>query len=162
MYNTRMSELPERVYVESSVVSGMFDANDHPERVKPFWNAVFNGQIRVVLSDVLENEVNDAPDHVREFYRTIPESQIERVVATQESNALAARYIAEGIASASSLTDCRHVALAAVARVDVLVSFNCGHIVKLHRIRKFNAINVLYGYPAIEIRTPDEVIYAEN
>ena len=157
-----MREIPERVYVETSVVSGMFDSNDHPVRVKPFWDAVFNGKIRVVLSDVLAEEINRAPQHVRDFYDLIPQSQIERVVATDESNRLAARYIAEGIVSENSFNDCRHVAFAAVACVDVLVSFNCKHIVKLNRIRRYNAINMLHGYPIIEIRTPDEVIYDET
>ena len=153
-----MKEIPERVYVDNSVVSGMFDENDHPERVKPFWDAVFNGEIRVVLSDVVDREVEKAPPHVREFYRTIPGSQIERIASTDESNNLASRYIAEGIVTENSLNDSRHVALASVARVDVLVSFNCTHIVKLKRIRKYNAINMLLGYSQIEIRTPDEVI----
>ena len=40
MYNGRMKEISERVYVDSSVVSGMFDSNDHPARVKPFWDAI--------------------------------------------------------------------------------------------------------------------------
>jgi len=159
MYNTGMRELPERVYVESSVVSGVFDSNDHPTRVQPFWDAVFTGKIRVVLSSVLDDEVANAKQHIRDFYRTIPESQIEHVMATDESDTLAARYIAEGIVSPNHITDCRHVALASVARVDVLVSFNCTHIVKLNRIRQYNAINMLYGYPTIEIRTPDEVIH---
>jgi len=153
-----MRDRIERVYVDNSVISGMFDENDHPERVKPFWDAVFDGKIRVVLSDVLKEEVDDAPQHVRDFYGTIPESQIERIVSTDESDALAERYIAEGIVTENSLNDSLHVALASVAGVDVLVSFNCTHIVKLNRIRRYNAINVLSGFSQIEIRTPDEVI----
>ena len=137
-----MRDIPERVYVDSSVVSGAFDKNDHPERVKPFWKAVFDGKIRVVLSSVLIDELEDAPPHVRDFYRTIPESQIERVVSTDESDALAEQYVAAGIVSADSLNDCRHVALASIAGADVLVSFNCKHIVKLNRIRRYNAINM--------------------
>jgi predicted nucleic acid-binding protein len=158
MYNAGMSNRIERVYVDNSVVSGMFDENDHPRRVKPFWKAVFDGKVRVVLSDTLDEEVEDAPQHVRDFYHTIPESQIERIVATDESDTLAARYIAEGIVTENSLTDSRHVALASVARVDVLVSFNCTHIVNHNRIRQYNGINMVLGYPQIEIRTPDEVI----
>jgi len=153
-----MKEIPERVYVDNSVVSGMFDENDHPARVQPFWDAVFNGEIRVVLSSVLDDEIEKAPSHIREFYRKIPKFQIERIVSTDESDALAEQYVAAGIVTENSLNDSRHVALATVARVDVLVSFNCTHIVKLNRIRKYNAINMLHGYPQIEIRTPDEVI----
>jgi len=153
-----MREIPERVYVDNSVISGMFDDNDHPKRAKPFWDAVFGGKIRVVLSDVLEQEVKKAPQRVRDFLGSLPESQIERIVSTGESNRLAARYIAEGIVGKTNMNDCRHVALASIAGVDVLVSFNCTHIVRLNRIHKYNAINVLSGYSQIEIRTPDEVI----
>ena len=159
MYNTGMREIPERAYVDNSVISGMFDENDHPERARPFWSAVFNGKIRVVLSDILEDEIARAPQHIRDFYRTIPESQIERVISTSESNTLAERYVAEGVVGQSNLDDCRHVALASIAGVDVLVSFNCTHIVRLNRIRKYNGINMLSGYSQIEIRTPDEVIH---
>jgi predicted nucleic acid-binding protein len=162
MYNGGMREVPERVYVDSSVVSGLFDSNDHPERVRPFWDAVFAGSIRVVLSDVLDGEIKTSPQHVRDFFDTIPKSQIERIVSTDESDALAKRYITEGIVKPKSLNDSRHVALASIAGVDVLVSFNCKHIVKLNRILRYNAINVLSGYTQIEIRTPDEVIYDET
>ena len=151
-------EIPERVYVDSSVVSGMFDKNDHPERVKPFWDAVFDGKIRVILSDVLEGEIKDSPQHVRDFYESIPKSQIERITTTDESNKLANRYITEGVVGDTNLNDCRHVAIASIAGVDVLVSFNCKHIVRLNRIRQYNALNMLQGYSQIEIRTPDEVI----
>jgi len=157
-----MSAMLERVYVDSSVVSGMFDSNDHPERVKPFWTAVFNGTIRVVLSDVLEDEIKDAPQHVRDFFDSIPQHMTERIVSTDESDALAEQYVLAGIVGENSMNDCQHVALASVACVDVLVSFNCKHIVKLNRIRQYNAVNALLGYSQIEIRTPDEVIYAET
>ena len=158
MYNTGMTERIKRVYIDNSVISGMFDANDHPKRATPFWTAVKKGIIRIIVSDVLEREVERAPQHVREFYRSIPESQIEQIESTDESDTLAERYIAEGIVTKNSLNDSLHVALASVARADVLVSFNCTHIVTLDRIRQYNAINMLLGYPKIEIRTPDEVI----
>jgi len=119
----------KRVYVESSVISGMFDSNDHPEKAQPFWDAVTNGKIRVVFSDVLDDEIGVAPQRVRDFYANISESCIERVASTEESKKLAAVYIAAGIISKRHLTDCRHVAVAAVARVDTLVSWNCKHIV---------------------------------
>jgi predicted nucleic acid-binding protein len=153
-----MNERIKRIYVDNSVISGMFDSNDHPKRAKPFWDAVFSGKMRVVLSDVLDEEVKRAPEHIRDFYRTVSESQIERIDSTDESDTLAEQYVRAGIVSAQSLTDCQHVALASVARVDVLVSFNCTHIVKLNRIHRYNAINMLSDYPQIEIRTPDEVI----
>jgi predicted nucleic acid-binding protein len=137
----------------------MFDTNDHPAQTQPFWEAVFAGQVRVIVSDVLVDEIDDAPPHVRDFFATLPQSQIERIVSTDGSNALAERYIAESVVGETNLTDCKHVALASIAGADVLVSWNCKHIVKLNKIRKYNGINMTLGYPQIEIRTPNEVIH---
>ena len=147
----------KRVYVETSVISGMFDRNDHPAKAQLFWDTVNNGTIRVVLSSVLEDEMKKAPQHVRDFYDSIPKSQIERIVTTDESNKLAAVYVAARIVSPKHLNDSKHVAFAAVARVDALVSWNCRHIVNRNRIDIYNDINEALGYPRIIIQTPDKI-----
>jgi hypothetical protein len=54
------------------------------------------------------------------------------------------------------------VALATLARVDVLVSWNRRHIVKLQRIRGFNSVNLMSGYDTLEIRNPKEVLPDES
>jgi hypothetical protein len=51
MYNGGMHSGIKRIYVDSSVVSGMFDKNDHPVKAQPFWDAVDRGKICVVMSD---------------------------------------------------------------------------------------------------------------
>jgi len=157
-----MNKRIQRIYVDSSVASAMFDTNDHPEKTRAFWQAVINGEIRIIASDVLRNELDDAPIHVQDFFDDLPKSQIERVESTEESNVLAERYISEGIVSDKSLNDCKHVALATLAEADVLVSWNFKHIVKLNKIYRYNAINKLLGYREIEIRTPNEVINDET
>lgn len=53
---------------------------------------------------------------------------------------------------------CGRLPLASVAAADALVSWNFKHLVQLRRIRGFHAVNVLRGYPLIEIRSPLEVI----
>ena len=153
-----------RIYVDSSVVSGVFD-HHMPERVeqaKLFWQSVVDGKIRVIVSDVLGKEQENAPQYVRDFFAALPESQIERVVSTDESDTLAERYIAEGVVGESSLDDCKHIALATIHRADVLVSWNFKHIVNINRIRGYNSVNMRLGYPIIEIRTPEEVSHDEN
>ena len=56
--------------------------------------------------------------------------------------------------------DAQHIAIATVGRVDVLVSWNCKHIVNLERIHGYNSVNLRKG-PMIEIRTPREVLSDE-
>jgi hypothetical protein len=139
----------------------MFDKNDHPIKAKPFWDAVNRCEIRVVLSGLLDEELERAPQHVRDGVRVfcdlIPKPQIERIVSTLESDTLAERYIMAGILTMNHLTDCKHVALATVARVDALVSWNTKHIVNDNRIRFFNAVSIGFGCGAIKILTPNNL-----
>jgi hypothetical protein len=136
----------------------MFDSNDHPEKAQPFWDAVFGSRIRIVVSDVLVDELKKAPENVRDFYRSIPKSQIERIVSTLASDTLARRYIKAGVLTPNHFTDCEHVALATVACVDVLVSWNRRHIVNDNRIRCFNNVSIGFGCNAIIIQIPNNLI----
>jgi len=82
----------------------MFDNNEHPEKTKPFWNAVERGEVRIVVSDLLGDELEGAPKHVRDFFARLPESQIEQIASTEESDNLAAQYIAAQVVGEKALT----------------------------------------------------------
>ena len=151
----------KRVYVDTSVVSGKFD-HVHSWQTEPFWNAVFSGEIRIVVSEVLKGELESVPKHVQEFFNQLPEAQIELVNSSEVTEQLAARYVSEGVVGQSSLNDCRHIAIATIHHADCLVSLNFKHIVNANRIYRYNGINMLLGYPVIEIRTPYEVINDET
>jgi len=49
------------------------------------------------------------------------------------------------------IEDAVHIAVTTVNSLDILVSWNFEHIVKLKTKREVNAINVLLGYNQIEI-----------
>ena len=156
-----MSEKIRRVYVDGCAVGGAFNRR-FADETRPFWDAVRNGKIIVIVSDVLEKELQAAPERAQELINKLPESQIERIVSTTESNRLAAQYIAEKVVGESSLDDCRHIALATIAHADVLVSWNFKHIVNLDRIEGYNSVNMKLRYPQINIRTPYEVIHDDK
>jgi predicted nucleic acid-binding protein len=152
----------KRIYVDTSIVGAIADEETRRQQTKPFWDAVQRGEIVIIVSDVLKNEVDRAPKIVREFFASISESQTEPVNSTEESNTLATQYITENVVGKSSLDDCKHIAMATLAHADVLVSWNFKHIVNVDRIRGYNGVNMKLGYPCIEIRTPYEVIHDEN
>lgn len=56
------------------------------------------------------------------------------------------------------MNDMLHIVLASIAEVDVLVSWNFKHIVRLDKIRLFNAVNLEQGYKPLAIYSPREVI----
>ena len=81
---------------------------------------------------------------------------------TEEAIQLADQYIIEKVVGKTSIEDCRHIALATINRVDVLVSWNFKHIVNLDRIKGYNSVNYRLGYPMIEIRSPKDLIRYED
>ena len=50
-----------------------------------------------------------------------------------------------------------HIAVATVGEADVLVSWNFKHIVRFDKIRRFNAVNLEFGYKPLQIFSPREV-----
>lgn len=80
--------------------------------------------------------------------------QPEWVSATAEAMILAEAYQAQGILTPNYFADGLHIAIATIANVDVLVSWNFRHIVNFHRIRLFNSVNLSLGYKAIQIFSP--------
>jgi len=149
----------QKVYVDTSVVSGKFD-NVHALKTEPFWNAVERGEIVIIASDILREELGKSPSRIRDFFTALPESQIEQVVSTNESDTLAKQYITDQVIGQSSFNDCRHIALATITRADAIVSWNCKDMVNEQRIPKYNDINEKQGYPRIEIQTPSQFMEA--
>ncbi len=70
---------------------------------------------------------------------------------------VADEYIKANIIPLRYRDDAFHLAIATCYDLDVLVSWNMRHLVKLSTRRGANAINKLYGYREIEICTPEEV-----
>jgi hypothetical protein len=95
---------------------------------------------------------------VRRHLASVPDAHIESRQLDAEARELAEAYIAAGVITANMRADAQHIAIATVARVDVLVSWNFKHIVNLYRIHGYNSVNLRKGYPTLEIRAPREVL----
>jgi predicted nucleic acid-binding protein len=148
--------MKQRIYIDTSVVGGYFDEEFNTETIK-FFERVINGELIILVSDLLEAELLGAPDFVKRLLSTIPEVFIERVNLSLEATQLADKYIEAKVVGKTSKADCQHIAIATINRADVLVSWNFKHIVNLDRIRGYNGINYQNGHHMIEIRTPKEI-----
>lgn len=145
-----------RIYVDTSVFGGCFD----PEFVT--WSQALMRDFRAkrlvpVLSDVTAAEIADAPDAVRKVHHEMLALSGNVLPLTNEVLALVAAYEAGKILPKRFAADMTHIALATIAEVDALVSWNFKHIVRLEKIRLFNAVNVELGYPVLNILSPREV-----
>jgi hypothetical protein len=92
----------------------------------------------------------------------VPAAHVEIIRLSSEAEALARHYLSAGILTFNMFADAQHIAMATVARVDVLVSWNFRHVVNLVRIQQFHRVNALHGYPTIEIRSPREVVLDDS
>ena len=149
-----------RIYVDTSVIGGCFDP-EFDTWSKGLIEDLRAGRFRLVLSDVTATEIERAPIQVRELHaELIPLAEILPI--TEDALILLEKYEAHGVLDARFRNDMLHIALATNAEVDVLVSWNFQHIVRLDKIQQFNGINLELGYKALAIYSPREVTTYER
>ena len=124
-------------------------------------DAFVRGNLQLVLSELTLRELEAAPVAVRAALAAVPDGNIEVIRLTPAADDLARRYLAEGILRPNMLADAQHIAMATVANVDALVSWNFRHVVNLPRIHGYHGVNAKLGYPTLEIRSPREVLNDE-
>lgn len=144
-----------RVYVDTSVFGGVHDEG-FAAATERFFRRVQAGEYVVLVSGQVTEELAEAPADVRDVLTSVPIEHIERVAVDDEVRALAVEYQQAGVLGPASEGDAIHVAAATVGRADLLLSWNFRHLVRYDRVRQFNGINALKGYPSIDIRSPLE------
>ena len=150
-----------RIYIDTSVVGGYFD-EEFRETTELFFQQFQAGDFLFVVSDLLDLELLNAPPRVRDLLSDYRPDFFERAAFTEEAETLANQHITEKVVGRTSLTDCRHIALATLSRVDVLASWNFKHIVNIQRINGYNSVNLRLGYQMLEIRSPKDLLTYEN
>jgi len=144
------------MYIDTSVIGGYFD-QEFEDETKALFEKFVNNEYDFIISDLTIRELSGAPENVKSLFQNL-KLKPEIVSITSEAVSLANQYLKEKVVGETSKDDCLHIALATTNKVDLLVSWNFKHIVNIKRIRGYNAINLLNGYPAIEIRSPKDII----
>ena len=147
-----------RIYVDTSVIGGCFD-DEFREASRRLFDAFRRGEATLVFSEATRLELIPAPPRVAELVEQVPKAHVETLSESQEASRLAAAYIASGAIGAAHYNDALHIALASVSKVDIIASWNFKHMVSWRRIQAYNSVNRNLGYPAIDIRIPEEIDY---
>jgi predicted nucleic acid-binding protein len=150
-----------RVYVDTSVIGGCFDKPFAAGSVRLFRLAE-NGRLIFLISEVTRRELEPAPPQVRGLLATLPLHCIEEIMVSEAAIRLRDAYIEAGIVGPKWLDDALHVALATVVKADAIVSWNFKHIVRLDKMKAYNAVNQQAGYGTLTIVSPNEVSADEN
>jgi predicted nucleic acid-binding protein len=149
--------MKHRIYVDTSVIGGCLD-EEFAKESNRLLEMANEGKITLLISDLLIRELDGGPEKVRAILHCFLPTAFENVFLNQESDALFNAYINAQILALRYANDARHVALATVAKADLILSWNFKHIVHLDKIRMFNSVNLREGYLQIEIRSPWEYV----
>ena len=149
--------MKEKLYLDTSVIGGYFD-EEFSFWTKKLFDEFINGFKIAVISDITLFELKKAPDYVQNLLFEIPVYNLERIQFNSEAEFLTSKYIENNIVSKNYISDAQHIALASIEKINALVSWNFKHIVNLSKIRSFNSVNLKFGFPLLEIRTPREVL----
>lgn len=150
-----------RIYLDTSVIGGCHDQEFAP------WSNGLMKDFRLhnyipVISDLTFDELILAPEPVKKTLRQLVEYDPEIIEIKDDALNLAEIYLNRKILTPKYRDDARHIALATIANIDVLVSWNFKHIVHYDKIRLFNAVNIEQGLKTIDIYSPREVTNYEE
>jgi predicted nucleic acid-binding protein len=149
-----------RIYIDTSVINGLFAQDDDIRTTtEKFFEFVRKTGAVLYSADLLVKEIDRT---FQESKRTrlkeaLAEYDVEFLPLSDEIDRLSHIYIREKIIPLKYLPDAVHIATAAVHNIPVLVSWNFEHIVKLKTKVEINRLNQQYGYPRIDIASPQEV-----
>ena len=117
-----------RYYIDISVFGGYFDI-EFEDTTKQLFDKILRSNIKILYSELTENELEKAPAKIKNFIRGLPKDSVNYIEISKESVDLADKYISENVVGKTSREDCIHIALATLNRADVLISWNFKHIV---------------------------------
>jgi len=150
-----------KYYLETTVFNFVF-ADDDPskkeitERLFNNWSSL-NGEM--YISEIVNLEISRArEDKKMKLAEIIQKYNPILLTLNEEVKELAEKYISEGVIPEKFRDDAFHIAIAVVSDLDVIVSWNLEHIVKLKTKLAVEGISRSLGYKMIEIVTPEEIL----
>lgn len=146
-----------KIYLDTSVIS-VYDDSRLPQRqaqTQEFWKTLKD--FKVYISEVTINEINNNPNSRKRKRLLNLTKDLNLLQITEAAKKLAQEYIKKKIIPKRYIDDALHLAIATVNGLDILVSWNCQHLVNLRTKREANKINLAKGYKEIELVEPPMV-----
>ena len=152
--------MKQTLYLETSVVGAYLD-NGEPFRrdlTIRWWEHELS-EYQVFSSVLVRREVERMEDPHRTGYLNLIRSLAE-LELTEEVAILADGYIDRGIFHRKYIADAIHVALAAVHKIDYIVTWNFGHLANVRKQARLRLFNTSAGFFSPVIVTPEFLVHA--
>ena len=149
-----------RLYIDTSVFGALFDAEDkrRVDVTQALLRRLRHAPFAPYVGTPLLEEVSRAPEGLRaRLEHAVDALQPTLLEEDALSLALAQAYVEGGVLLPKDRGDARHLALASVAGLDAVVSWNFRHMVNLQKKRLVHSVNARMGYHLVDIISPLEV-----
>jgi predicted nucleic acid-binding protein len=156
---------PLKIYLETTVFNFYFaeDAPDKRQDTAQLFNEINEGKYIPYTSDYVLQELLKAEEPKKtEMVNLIEKYKVKFLEPDKNAEILADKYVSEDIIPEKFRVDGIHIAMATINDLDIIVSYNFRHIVKLRTIIGTESINLREGYKRIGIFSPTEVIENEE
>jgi len=151
-----------KVYIDTSVLGAIHDVEDLPrvEVTKQLLNVLkAGGEFTPFISNIVIEEIEKAPLNIRgSLKKIIGDAAVEILYETDSCVELVNEYVKRQIIPKKYRDDARHIAVAVINDIDVIVTWNCRHMANIEKKRMINAVNMMLGYRQIDLVTPLEVV----
>jgi hypothetical protein len=136
------------------------DAPQYQADTRRLFKEIHAGKFRAFTSEYVVRELENTQDTGKreKMLALIVDHGVTVLPASDESKRLADIYVSAKVIPEKYLLDAVHIAAAAVADLDYIVSLNFKHIVKHKTIIETEIINAREGYRRVFIHTPAEII----
>jgi predicted nucleic acid-binding protein len=149
-----------RLYLDTSVLGAVCDPGPEERLVSThrLLTGLADGRWEGCISTLVLEEVERASDSIRERIASeLQRSPFTILEESSESLTLAQAYVAAGAIPADYEDDARHVAIATINDIRVIVSWNFRHMVNIERKRKINSVNLREGFQLLDLVSPLEI-----
>jgi len=150
-----------KLFLETTVFNFYFDGRQGQKQTDAIrlFEEIAGGKYEVYTSKAVMNEIKAASAGKAEKMEALSEKYIKRVIRpSPEAKRMADIYVKKGIIPLKFRNDALHIATATVNKLDFVISYNQGHIVKTKTMIGTGLANLREGYRQIGLSTPTEVI----
>jgi predicted nucleic acid-binding protein len=151
------------IYVETSIISHVTAWPSKDPQIATLqqqardWWTLERHKFQLLTSELVIEEVSDG-DPVAAAERLTLLDGLSIISITVEARELAAALLAEALMPPKAAADALHVALAAVAGIEYLLTQNCKHIANAHILPRVYELLRKRGHQRLLICTPAEFL----
>jgi predicted nucleic acid-binding protein len=154
-----------KLYLDTSILGALADPGpeDRLAATRRLLEGLSSGRWDGYVSTLVLEEVERAPKAARDkIGRELRKGYLLVLEESPESLRLADQYLSAGAIPERYEDDARHIALAAINDIAVIVSWNFRHMVNVARKRQINSVNLREGYPLLDLVSPWEISHEEK